>query len=532
MRILPIFSPFAVFAAISALSSFPLWAQTPARIRAQDVQPEKELFITHPTVLNSEFATYPGPWSFGGLVEEIVGKEHASETIRKWLLCYSEESMVGPHNLNGDGEDGDGGTFPELSVQKLRKQRLINSIPPRPGIVDKVIAPWQKKDGYINGSVDPWQPNLANAPFRLLAIVNRMDLGAPGALDLERSLHDRWKVAGKEKMFQEMVSLATLGKVEPFFAIPNNPRGGMGYGSSSSPAEFGEGRLVFGAIGSDGLPLAGNWTLIFEFKLQVFKIPGNQEQTAVVDLPLQWARAWHALADIDLSDQRFAAELSQVTRRFTHRENGGRSGGFSQLRSSEASFGPGREFRQFKLGNNALVPDSLPLTPGPQFMENTREGGKVLAGFLSAIEPLVLAGAHAIPSTLTAYRKTLPMLANRAIIPDGESNFHWDPKPGVSQEARRLFSMATCNGCHAGETGCADGLHVRPRKEGEAAALSAFLRSDGQHHKIRDPASRGMVQLAEMEDRAEILAALLEPREFRRLNLLKNTLQNRLRRSH
>jgi hypothetical protein len=49
--------------------------------------------------------------------------------------------------------------------------------------------------------------------------------------------------------------------------------------------------------------------------------------------------------------------------------------------------------------------------------------------------------------------------------------------PGIANpEARHLFSLGTCNGCHGfGETGT-EFLHVSPRAPGAPSGLSGFLR--------------------------------------------------------
>src|SRR4029453_10544120 len=94
------------------------------------------------------------------------------------------------------------------------------------------------------------------------------------------------------------------------------------------------------------------------------------------------------------------------------------------------------------------------------------------------------------------------LLAGSACIPADEPDFHWDRGPLVSRDARRIFSLNTCNGCHGGETGCREGLHIRPRAAGSAAQLSEFLRTDGKTHRLNDPDVRGSkVEYQEMVDR-------------------------------
>jgi hypothetical protein len=74
---------------------------------------------------------------------------------------------------------------------------------------------------------------------------------------------------------------------------------------------------------------------------------------------------------------------------------------------------------------------------------------------------------------------------------------------------------------------------VHPRAIGEAAALSTFLRTDRQANQFPDPGLKSsFIRQREMEDRAAILAALLEPKKSKRLDELADTLRERLRRGH
>src|SRR6185503_10626403 len=49
-------------------------------------------------------------------------------------------------------------------------------VPARPNIRTVLIEPWKARDGQAGVSDEQWEPNWRNAPFRLLAIVNRLDL--------------------------------------------------------------------------------------------------------------------------------------------------------------------------------------------------------------------------------------------------------------------------------------------------------------------------------------------------------------------
>lgn len=104
------------------------------------VVPEKELMITDLSVVNDARATAPGGvWTFGHLIRRLTpASVDPADFARAWL-----SEWLGPQNVNG------------FVVQ------------PRSAMA-QVLNEWPKNS---NGKLD-----LDRAPFRLLAIVNRVDL--------------------------------------------------------------------------------------------------------------------------------------------------------------------------------------------------------------------------------------------------------------------------------------------------------------------------------------------------------------------
>ena len=476
----------AVFTAASLLALFSAWVPAHSEtVHPKSIRAERELFITAPAVVDSEAARYPGAWSFGTLVQELAGDDAASECVAGWMRSWCQSELVNDQVVT-----------PRLHFNEL------------------VIEPWQARDGYDRKSGEPWKPNLAHAPFRLLAIVNRMDLCAPDVAGTFKDVATVWQNHGREADFLRLTALLGLPTTD-----------GRGYGgfSPGPPEDFGEGRLVFGATTADGQPLPGDWTVIFEYRLPAAENRALNE----------WAISWHSLAIFDVNDAQFPRALEQVTRMFTHRGKAGAGPVLAQLRTSEAAFGADREFRQFKFENGGFRLVPLTQTPTVAFSHKHGREHDALAGFLHERDPLIRSGIHELPLTLPTPRGSVPLLAATAIIPAKEPDFHWEIGPLVSHEARRIYSLNTCNGCHAGETGCRDGLHVHPRAAGAVARLSEFLRTDQQPLRVADPALPAeKVEFREMEDRAAIFAALLETKERDRLADLREVLRGRLRRAH
>jgi hypothetical protein len=96
----------------------------------------------------------------------------------------------------------------------------------------------------------------------------------------------------------------------------------------------------------------------------------------------------------------------------------------------------------------------------------------------------ILAEQHVVP--LQHARR--PFLGGSAPMPTRD--FFWDgplPTGTIPGEVRHRFSLNTCNGCHAGETGTPF-THIFPRAFGQPAALSDFL--TGLNMPKLDPADR------------------------------------------
>jgi hypothetical protein len=89
-------------------------------------------------------------------------------------------------------------------------------------------------------------------------------------------------------------------------------------------------------------------------------------------------------------------------------------------------------------------------------------GTQQLANFINQNEQAILLDDHVIPES---------MLGGSALV-----EFTWNA-PGVNEDARHRFALATCNGCHSSETRTGF-LHVSPRFLGQIAPLSNFLTNE------------------------------------------------------
>ncbi len=196
-----------------------------------DISVAKELMITDLSVVNDPGAEdADGAWSFGHLMRVLAGDREASgRLVKDWL-----QSWNAPHTVNG---------FP---------------LAPRPALDAALARPWMARDGATTPS--DWTPDLGHAPFRLLAIVYRPDLGIIAADG----------------------TIASAGEARFVFAALDL-RKGAGVGAAP-PLPF---------------------TVIFEYTLPA----RNRDELR------QWAERWHALGRLPFGAP-FNAALRQITDRF------------------------------------------------------------------------------------------------------------------------------------------------------------------------------------------------------------------------
>jgi len=403
-----------------------------------EVRPEKELLILDPAVVDSRLVDYPGALSIGHLFDELASDGDGARLMRHWLETWGRDVEV-----NGA------------------------KVAARPKVRELLIAPWQRADAWKPGSVEDWRPDLAHAPFRLLAIANRLDLAQAAS-------------------------------------------GGSFYGFGGGGGDLVEaikpqGRLVYAALGPDGKPLGRHFTVIFEYELP-------HESAAELQA---LAGQWHELGGIKFGES-YLDKLESLTRSFTDRaSDDGRELGASrlaQLRTNDMALAEVCELREFRMDDvlNVLAPAALANTPSMEFARKGSRLNRVLADFIQENQEATKAGSLKFPLALRdPGGNPVPLLVGSALVP--HKRFHWDSVRLTDPETRHHFSMRTCNGCHAGDTNT-EFCHIGPRLEGEAAKISEFLRMDGSSFKILDPAQRRrQVDSNEMRDRVAAYLRLLDP---------------------
>ena len=114
------------------------------------------------------------------------------------------------------------------------------------------------------------------------------------------------------------------------------------------------------------------------------------------------------------------------------------------------------------LGADGLLTPTTVKQEPDQSLNNT----ETLASWLNENADIIREGAHEVPETYQGQ----PFRAGSSLV---QAAFKFQA-PGVPEDVRAKFAIATCGGCHRTETGTVF-LHVENRQVGAPAKLSAFF---------------------------------------------------------
>ena len=246
-------------------------------VTPDEVDAHRTLVITDPSVLGDCTRTTDactgagaplGTWTFGHLMQQLAGSVDPATFTKSWLDQWGTDQVV-----NGF------------------------TVAQRPHMKDDILANWPKTTG---GALD-----LGRAPFRLIAIVNRIDLA------------------------ENLI-----------------------YGSGSA----GEGRFVFQALGPPPLCRPLDFTVIFEYGIQ------KSSCTQLRD----WAQQWVALGTLPFPSAAYNTALDALTAQFMQSPNALsqiRTNEIALTRLGDNTW----EMREFHLTGGALVQATVRRTPAFQF---------------------------------------------------------------------------------------------------------------------------------------------------------------------
>ena len=358
------------------------------------VNPSKELFITDVSVVDDCYrTTWSGPcltpasptatrgaWTVGKLLEGIFGTTNSTALSNQTLNWLNQWATL--QTINGD------------------------PVPARPAVQSLIIDPWLAASGGTT-------LDMRKAPFRLLAIVARLDL-----------------------------------------------RENAGYSGGTTA---GEGRFVFDLLDESGNPT--NFLLILEYGLDA------ADCRAVLD----WAQAFHGLGAYPFGAG-YNDALQAVTDRFTAigaSPGKPNRSAINQVRTNDFFLDFPWELREFHLNPNPVVKVTpLVLATVAQTPARSRQATAAISTFVNANEPAILAHQHVVPLIWSG-----KPFRGGAAPHSLDLGWDGPPPQCTSitnPEARHAFSLDTCSGCHGQETGIFF-KHVEPRNPGFASMLSTFL---------------------------------------------------------
>ncbi len=233
-----------------------------------------ELMVTALSVVEDPVRTAPGgAWHFGTLMREMAGGQDPSPMVRAWMKTWLTKQVV-----NG------------------------LELPARQAMQTLVLGPWEARSGGANKPLD-----FSKAPFRLLAIVNRIDLRQPGA-------------------------------------------------------HAGEGRFVFGVLDSNGAPL--EFTIILEYAL-----PGGTN-AAIQQWATDWHELGKVKVGSSGYNAKLQALTDRFAKAgvMSGRQAGS---ALNQIRTNELDLAEPWEMREFVLTAQGLMPATVKLTPAMHFENTT-----------------------------------------------------------------------------------------------------------------------------------------------------------------
>ncbi len=372
----------------------------PANIHAS-----RELLITDLSVVSDKTRTF----------DTCADPADQGNPDGAWTFAKLMRAMANKAQTNVDPAD-----FVEQWLKTWEQPRTINgwTVDPRPRVDDLVLNNWPR----LNGKLD-----LAKSPFRLMAIVNRIDL-----------------------------------------------RQNVAYGGGNA----GEVRFVF-ALKCSTSDIS-TFMVIFEYGVPISGC------TAVRD----WGEQWHQLGSMTIGSTSFNSALQSLTDKVTNagadltKPNGS---ALNQIRTNESAFRDppdpeNWELREFHIDDTDHQLHQVVVKQAPDSGLNF---SAVIADYLNqnqqAILPPELGGAG-------NYQVPLQFPSGTHFLGGSSRNvgqlLFWNDVHGSSSainsnDARNQFSLGTCNACHGGETRTLSFLHIKPNATGVAASVSKFLVGDG-----------------------------------------------------
>lgn len=435
------------------------------------LHPEKAFMIRDLRVVNNEDRT-----------ADPCLDANPADAQKKWTFGYLLSQMVSPEEIENAREQGipENQLYSNFATQWLNRWHQPTQLVNGQGITTqfqelfgggittlplRLYNKWRDASAAAGAQNDRLLMHLA--PFRLSAIVNRLDLrdnvmwtGGPRA-------------GGELRFVFSILNLETR----------------MG-GGAEGPC----GLMSLAGL-EDGETGEPDHTLILEYAV-------DQEVGNVYT----WAEKWVELSQLDFESSQYLEMLDGITESVVTRGRGAaftrpNGSALSQLRANETADHGDWDLREFVIASGTsgfLVPETVKKTPANS-LKNSDILGKWLVDNKQAYND-VLIGREIpeIPSLVPPDYPNHPeggtwMLGAQTLNRTSQAGF-WRPNPQGNwldyshpgdRQARHIFSLNTCSACHSAETRDPNNpfpsgnriffAHVMPRKYNEISLLSNFL---------------------------------------------------------
>jgi hypothetical protein len=262
----------------------------------------------------------------------------------------------------------------------------------------------------------------------------------------------------------------------------------------------GEGRFVFEMVSDpNGSCTPLPFTVIFEYGVPA----------ATCSDVRYYAAQWLMLSRFTPGTEEFNDRLQRITERFVPAGAApGRPFGLAlnQVRTNEVALGEPWELREFTVGPDGF----LALSTVKQTPDDSQNRSERIAEYVNSNAAAILDGSHDVPDAFPP--SGAHFVGGVSHVTRPSEGFFWNgpPAPGTAignPEARHRFSLATCNGCHGGESGT-QFQHIGsllPSAPGQAG-LSGFLTGI----TVADPSGNGTTRVFnDLLRRAQDLEALV-----------------------
>lgn len=439
----------------------------------ENILKQNSLFITDLSVVEDPARTYNiltpsvgnpvGAWTFGTLAENMANYASTGVTVKQFLKSWVRQ-WTADQTIAGA------------------------NVPLRENVITFLIGPWLKKaygNPGLNVTLENWESLWdataltdhalkINAPFKLTAIVNRIDLRGNSAYVMNPA------GSGETRFIFTLVSPFDISGT----GIPFSSAAGMP--PVTTIQDFGQSAPFGSFVDWRGM------NVILEY------LNPPLDRCGIKSL----GRAWLDLSQYSSLGSSYNSDLQAITDLVTvANSNAGRPNGsaLGRIRTNERIFfattndGAGWaasdwEFRQFEIDAASHLLTGVPLfnTPvrqanfalnlsGGYASQSTQTAGNALLSWALAHEAQLASGTHSLPASLTT---------GQALIDADLAHFwelNWDPAVAVpgydpltlapsvqKMKAQMQLSVNTCQGCHAGNTKTKF-THVFPRGYGETA---------------------------------------------------------------